>query len=116
MAAFYRIAAFTAISAKKPKWAPEREFRHVTIIRDGVDFTPKTRIRDGKEIRYLDEVTLREHRQLLAFAEIIIGPNQDSTTARNELAEILKAAGYTPNMMEYPAITVSELSAWQSKA
>jgi hypothetical protein len=48
MSALFRIAAFTAIRAKKPKWAPEREFRHVTIIRDGVNFKPQTRMREGQ--------------------------------------------------------------------
>jgi hypothetical protein len=110
--ALFRIAAFTAIRAKKAKWAPEQEFRHVTIIRDGVDFEPQKRTRGGKEVRFLNSITLRESGKLLAFAEIIIGPNQDTAKATDELTELLKAAGYIPNTLEYPTLAVSELASW----
>lgn len=110
--ALFRIAAFTAIRAKKPKWAPEQEFRHVTIIRDGVGFELQKRMRDGKEVRFLSNIALRESGKLLAFAEIIIGPNQDTNKAKEELTELLKAAGYIPNTLEYPTFAVSELAPW----
>lgn len=110
--AFFRIAAFTAMRAKKPKWAPEQEFRHVTIIRDGVDFEPQKRTRDDKEVRFLDNIHLRESGKLLAFAEIIIGSNQDTAKAEDELTELLKVASYIPDTPEYPTLAVSELAPW----
>jgi hypothetical protein len=52
----------------------------------------------------------------IAFAEILIGPNQgrnqDSEAARERLKKILEATGYKPGDMEYPEIVVSGLAAW----
>lgn len=110
--AFYRIAAFASIMAKQAKWAGEREFRHVTLVRDGADIRPKERNRGEKVIRYLDDVELRGGGKQLAFAEILIGPNQDPTEAEIRLAALLAEANYKPRSPEYPAIAVSQIQGW----
>jgi hypothetical protein len=108
VSALYRIAAFCAMTAKQPKWAHEREFRHITIFRDGVQANPKERTNsEGKKIRYLDDITLRLNGKQLAFAEIIIGQNQDAEQAQKTLLNILEKAHYVPGSPEYPEIVVS---------
>lgn len=110
VSALYRIAAFASIRAKNPKWSVEQEVRHVTIVRDGVHLQPKVARRsDGSEKRYLDDIELRIGGKLLAFAEIIIGPNQDANKGRTRLLEMLSNAGYKTDAAEYPEITVSAL-------
>jgi hypothetical protein len=111
--ALYRIAAFASIMAKQAKWAVEREFRHVTLIRDGGDIQPKERKRGEKAIRYLDDVELREGGKQLAFAEIIVGPNQNASEAQTRLTALLAEAGYEPGSFEYPSIEVSQVR-WNS--
>jgi hypothetical protein len=110
--ALYRIAAFASIRAKQPKWAVEQEIRHATLIRDGANIRPKERIRDGKVIRYLDDVELRTAGKKLAFAEIMIGPNQNPEEANARVVALLEEAGYKLGRLEYPEVTVSQLSDW----
>jgi hypothetical protein len=110
--ALYRIAAFASIMAKQAKWAIEREFRHITLIRDGADMQPKERRRGDKIIRYLYDVDLRVAGKQLAFAEIIIGPNQDTEAARVRVSALLEEAGYEPSSAEYPEIAVSQIRGW----
>ncbi len=117
VSALYRIAAFCAMTAKQPKWEHEQEFRHVTIFRDGVEAKPKERTNsEGKTIRFLDDITLRLDGKKLAFAEIIIGPNQDAEAAKKRLQGILERANYVPGSPEYPEITVSTPKALASPA
>jgi hypothetical protein len=107
VSALYRIAAFCAMTAKQPKWAHEQEFRHITIFRDGVEAIPKERTNNGgKTIRYLDDITLRLDGKKLAFAEIIVGPNQDAEQAKKGLQAILNKAHYVPGTPEYPNIQI----------
>jgi hypothetical protein len=111
MSALYRMAAFTSIMAKKPKWSKEREFRHITMFRDGITPEPKKLTRsDGTPKYYLDDVVLREHGKKLAFAEIIIGANQETSQGPSKLMCLLEEAGYEPGSPEYPEITVSLVS------
>jgi hypothetical protein len=114
--ALYRISAFTSIMAKKPQWSQEREVRHVTFLRDEASAKPKERKRGDKIIRYLDDVELRVGGKKLAFAEIIIGPNQDITEAQQHLTVLLEESGYKAGAFEYPEITVSNIQPWKEKA
>lgn len=107
--ALYRIAAFASIMAKQAKWSVEREFRHATLIRDGASIRPKERKRGEKTIRYLDDVELRAGGRQLAFAEIMVGPNQDAAEAQTRITALLEEAGYKPGAFEYPAIAVSQI-------
>lgn len=110
--ALYRIAAFASIRAKQPKWAVEQEIRHATLIRDGANLRPKERIRDGKVIRYLDNIELRTAGKKLAFAEIIVGPNQNPEEVTKRVAALLAQAGYQPGTSEYPEVTISQINDW----
>lgn len=110
--ALYRIAAFASIRAKQPKWAVEQEIRHATLIRDGANIRPKERIRDGKVIRYLDDIELRTAGKKLAFAEIIVGPNQNPEEATKRVVALLVQAGYQPGTSEYPEVTISQINDW----
>ena len=114
--ALYRISAFTSIMAKKPQWSREKEVRHVTFLRDEASARPKERKRGDKTIRYLDDVELRVGGKQLAFAEIIIGPNQDIPETQSRLTVLLEEAGYKVGTFEYPAITTSNVQPWKQKA
>jgi hypothetical protein len=108
MSALYRIAAFCSMTAKQPRWAHEQEFRHITIFRDGVEANPKElTTSDGGTKRYLDHIDLRQDGKQLAFAEIIIGPNQDAEQAKKTLLNILEKVHYVPGSPEYPEIVLS---------
>ena len=97
------------MSAKQQKWQVEQEYRHVTMVHMGADVKPQERERDGKTIRYLP-VLVRAGR--IAFAEIVIGPNQDAKASEERLKKVLEAAGYKPGDMEHPAIVPSGLAPW----
>jgi hypothetical protein len=114
--ALYRISAFASIMAKQPQWLAEQEVRHVTFFRDDAKTKPKERKRGDKNIRYLDDVELRMKGKDLAFAEIIIGPNQDTTESQSRLTVLLAEAGYQVGMFEYPTITASQVQPWKQKA
>jgi hypothetical protein len=96
--------------AKKPQWSQEREVRHVTFLRDEASARPKERKPGDKVIRYLDDVELRVGDKQLAFAEIIIGPNQDFPEAQQRVRTILEEAGYKAGAFEYPEITASNVA------
>lgn len=102
--------------AKQPQWSAEKEVRHVTFFRDDAKARPKERKRGDKIIRYLDDVELRVHGKKLSFAEIIIGPNQDSMESQSRLTALLSEAGYNVGTPDYPAITASQVQPWQQKA
>lgn len=110
--ALFRIAAFASIRAKHPNWAVEQEIRHATLIRDGANIRPKERIRDDKTIRYLDDVELRTVGKKLAFAEIIVGPNQNADEAKIRVFALLDEAEYRPGTLEYPEVTISQINDW----
>jgi hypothetical protein len=114
--ALYRIAAFASIMAKQPQWSAEREFRHVTFLRNGANIQPNKRKRGDKTIHYLDDVELRVGGKQLAFAEIIIGPNQGIAEAQTRLTALLAEAGYQAGSLEYPRISPSEVQHWKKKA
>lgn len=97
--------------AKQQKWEPEQEYRHVTMVYMDADVKPGERERDGKKIRYLP-VMVRAEGMRIAFAEVLIGPNQDTEAASERLRKILEAAEYKAGDMEYPAIVASALAAW----
>lgn len=109
LSALYRIAAFASMMAKQQKWEVEQEYRHVTMVHADATVIPKERERAGKTIRYLP-VMVRADGKHIAFAEILIGPNQDFEVASERLKKTLQAAGYEPGDMEYPAIVPSSLA------
>jgi hypothetical protein len=109
--ALYRIAAFSAISAKQSKWSGEREFRRATILRDNDQKLLKTMESGGQLKRYVP-VALRTHGKKIALAEIIMGPNQYVAEAREGLEELLSRNGYTPECAEYPQISPSAIQPW----
>lgn len=111
VAALHRIAAFASIGAKQAEWAVEQEFRHVTLIRRNTRNQLEERIADGKVKRYLP-VPVRTEGKRVAFSEIIIGPNQNTETAREKLLDALAAQGYRTGDIEFPAITGSAIPRW----
>jgi len=111
--ALFRIAAFASIRAKHPNWAVEQGNPTRNMIRDGANIRPKERIRDGKIIRYLDDVELRTAGKKLAFAEIIVGPNQNADEAKMRVFALLEEAGYQPGTPEYPEVTISQINDWE---
>jgi hypothetical protein len=60
----------------------------------------------------LDDVELRTAGKKLAFAEIMIGPNQNPEEANARVVALLEEAGYKLGRLEYPEVTVSQLSDW----
>jgi len=109
LSAFYRIAAFASVRAKREKWKNEREVRHVTFSRRKTGVEPQERSSaSGKVIRYLP-VSLRADGKLIALDEIIIGANQNTVEAQEQLKNLLAAKGYIVGSVEYPRITVSNL-------
>ena len=111
LSALYRIAAFASIMAKQPRWEVEQEYRHVTIVHPDARIEPKERYSEGRTIRYLP-ILVREEGKRIAFAEVIIGPNQDIEGARTRLKEILANNRYRVGDIEYPAISTSALAPW----
>jgi len=109
LSALYRIAAFASISAKRSQWQAEQEFRLATILHPDTKIKPSERTSGDKTIRYLP-INVREQGRRIAFAEVIVGPNQDSEEARGRLIRLLNDTGYTVGNMEYPSITLSGLN------
>jgi hypothetical protein len=81
LSAINRLAAFASEMAKQPKWASEQEVRHVTLIPQGANIQLQERQSGGRTIRYLP-VQVRENGKRIAFAEIILGSNQNLVDAR----------------------------------
>jgi Protein of unknown function (DUF2971) len=107
LSAFYRIAAFASIRAKHEEWKRELEVRHVTVARRETSISPCERISAaGKVIRYLP-VSPRVVGKLIAFAEIIVGPNQDMARVQRQFETVLASKGYVPGSLEYPKFTFS---------
>ncbi len=116
LSAFYRIAAFASIRAKHEKWKSEREVRLVTLARHKTGVEPKERTSaSGKVIRYLP-VSVRADAKLIALDEIIIGANQNTQEAREQLKALLADKGYTEGTVEYPRFTVSGIRGDSSKS
>jgi hypothetical protein len=109
LSALYRIAAFMSMSAKREMWAVEKEYRHVTIIHPDAKVQAHERVSGGKTIRFLP-VVLRADGKRIAFAEIVIGPNQSVEEARRRLNQLLADAGYRVGDMEYPEIAASSMA------
>jgi hypothetical protein len=109
LSALYRIAAYASIRAKREKWKSEQEVRHVTLSRHKTGVEPRERTSaTGKVIRYLP-VSVRDDGKLIALDEIIIGANQNTEEAREQLEALLASKGYTVGSVEYPRITVSSI-------
>jgi len=104
--ALYRIAAYAAITAKKPAWSREAEWRQVAVVRRGATVQIFERKSGGQTIRYL-KLFLRRDGRPLVFDEIIIGSNQDVALATSRLRAILADAGYPNNYAELPRIATS---------
>jgi len=101
--------------AKREKWKSEREVRLVTFARHKTGVEPKERTSaTGKVIRYLP-ISVRADGKLIALDEIIIGANQNSEDAREQLTTLLAAKGYEVGSVEYPRITVSSIPGLSSK-
>ena len=103
--ALSRIAAYAAISVKKPSWAPEEEWRQAAFSGPHDVATPLIRDTKGAEVSYLD-LRMRTEPLRLAFSEILLGPrcHADVETTKRILAE----AGYSAQ--EIPPITTSTVS------
>ena len=108
LSALFQIAGFLSMSAKAEKWAPEREYRHVTILHPDARLKPRERVSDGKAILYLP-VVLRAPGKRIALAEVIIGPNQNVEEASLRITKLLAEASYKVGDIEYPEITVSSI-------
>jgi len=106
--ALYRVAAVAAISAKKPQWANEKEWRQVALVRKSHDIRPLVRHSSGHTIRYL-QLPVRRCGRLLALSEIIIGPHQDRLAARSQLRQLLADAGYPRDYARLPRIAVGSV-------
>jgi len=107
--ALYRIAAYAAITAKKPAWSREAEWRQVAVVRRRAKVQIFERKALGQTIRYL-KLFLRRDERPLAFDEIIIGPNQDVALATSRLRAILADAGYPNDHADLPRIATSCLA------
>lgn len=80
--ALKRQAAFQAIIAKRAEWAGEQEFRHVTLVADSASDQLKSRPSEtGAKVYF--PVVVRANNRPIAFAEILIGPN--NTSAETQL-------------------------------
>jgi len=106
LSAMYRIAAFAAITAKKPQWAREKEWRQVAVVRKGFSVQPYERKSSGRTVRYL-KLRVRGSDKLLALDEIIIGPHQDAELAGSRLQHFLAETGYPSADAELPRIAVA---------
>jgi hypothetical protein len=113
LSALNRFAEFQSITAKRPEWAAEQEYRHVTLVPRNASFQLKQRESAGKTISYLP-VSLRRDGRRLAFAEILIGPNCSAEKTRQELQKLLARNGYERGSLEYPTIAVSKVPSWHS--
>jgi hypothetical protein len=58
---------------------------------------------------------VRAEGKRIAFAEIILGRNQNLETASERLKKVLEANGYTVGDMEYPTIKASGLPPWDPR-
>jgi hypothetical protein len=109
LSALYRIAAYASIRAKREKWKSEQEVRLVTLARRKTGVEPRERTSaTGKVIRYLP-ISVRANGKLIALDEIIIGANQNTEEAREQLKALLAAKGYVVGSVEYPRITASSI-------
>ncbi|SRR6266436_4994643 len=107
--ALYQFAAFVSITAKQEKWKDEKEVRHVTFARRAFGLKAKERLSaENKIVRYVP-VQLRVSGKLIALSEILIGPNQDSSSVRQTLDAVLTEKGYKEGTIEYPQITASDV-------
>jgi hypothetical protein len=59
---------------------------------------------------------VRAEGKRLAFAEIVIGPNQNVETARERLNKLLETNNYGVGDTEYPSIMLADLSPWEDGA
>jgi len=111
LSALNRIAAFASMTAKRPKWAHEKEFRHLTLIPHDAGIQLKERESAGKTIRYWP-ISVRTTGKRIALSEITVGPNRSAEDARNQLRTLLAANGYAVGSSEYPEITFSSITPW----
>ena len=111
VSALNRIAAFASISAKQPQWACEQEVRHATLVPHASRSQLKER-KSAEQVKQYLPVTVRADGKRIAFSEIIIGPNRSVEETREQLAQLLKEAGYKDDH-EYPEIRMSALPSWE---
>ena len=112
VSALNRIAAFASISAKQPQWACEQEVRHATLVPHASRSQLKER-KSAEQVKQYLPVTVRADGKRIAFSEIIIGPNRSVEETREQLAQLLKEAGYKDHEEEYPEIRISALPSWE---
>jgi hypothetical protein len=100
--ALMQIAAIASISAKKPEWSQEEEWRTVLVDSEG-EITPLLKA-DGSE--YI-ELHLRQPPLRFVFDEVILGPRVQPSPLDGigEARRVLERGGYT--VEEMPPITVS---------
>ena len=111
LSALYRTAAFASIAAKRREWAGEREFRHVTLVRQKLQGQLKEREANGKIIRFLP-ISVRADGKRIAFSEIIVGSNRNAQETREQLTSLLATKGYKVGDIEYPEIIASAIPPW----
>jgi hypothetical protein len=102
----YRVRHYAAITAKRPQWAREKEWRQVAFVGRGRTVQPLERDSSGRTIRYLS-LPIRESGKPLALDEIIIGRQQDPEAARRRLQGLLARTGYPSVYAEVPQITIA---------
>jgi Protein of unknown function (DUF2971) len=112
VSALNRVAAFASISAKQAQWASEQEVRHATLVPHGSRAQLRERKSAGQVKQYLP-ITVRAGGKRIAFSEITIGPNRSVEETREQLAHLLKEAGYKEGDEEYPEIKMSALAPWE---
>jgi hypothetical protein len=104
--AMCRVGHYAAVTAKRPKWAGEKEWRRVAFLGRGRTVQPLERVFSGRTIRYLS-LPIRESGRPLALDEIIIGRQQDLEAARRRLQCLLTRTGYPSVYAEMPRITIA---------
>jgi Protein of unknown function (DUF2971) len=113
LSALNRQAAFVSMSAKHVGWAVEQEYRLVTLVSRNAKAQLKQRqSADGiKAVDYLP-VMVRASGRRIALAEILIGPNRDPESTREELETLLAEKGYDSGSAEFPTVACSEVPSW----
>ena len=103
-----RLAAFTAITTKEPKWAAEHEWRYAAIGKRGKLIPEQSREgRDGRIIRFVP-LQLRRPPSRIALAEFTIGPRVvDHESALEIASQLLEASGYQHGAANFPEVTCS---------
>lgn len=108
--AMYVVGTFAAVTAKKPGWASEKEWRLIAFAKKGHCIHIRKRESCGRRVRYIS-LPLRARSRPLALSEIIIGGPQEPGAARTKLMALLAKTGYPSRGVPCPRVAVSSSSA-----